>query len=80
MLDVDSYSGERVTGFLAHEKNVANTGAVDVVWAEKTCACACGIEGCDLCGGDVGNRVGAAFAGRLDLGCDWDFAHAGFEA
>jgi hypothetical protein len=80
LLDVEAHAGEGVAGLLAHEEDVADAGAVDVVFAEETSAGTGGIQGSDLGGGDCSYGVGAAFAGGLDLGSNCDFAHAGFEA
>jgi len=80
LLDVQAHAGEGVAGFLAHEQDVADAGAVDVLLAEEAGAGAGGVEGGDLGGGDGCYGVGAVFAGGLDLGCYGDFAHAGFEA
>jgi hypothetical protein len=80
LLDVEAHAGEGVAGLLAHEKDVADAGAVDVVFAEETGAGAGGIESSDLCGCDCSYGIGTAFAGGLDLGSDCDFAHADFEA
>jgi len=80
LLDVEAHAGEGVTGLLTHEQDVADTSAVDVVFAEKASAGACGIESSDLGGGDCSYGVGAAFAGGLDLGSNGDFTHADLEA
>ena len=80
MLDVEAHAGERIAGLLAHEQDVADAGAVDVVWAEEAGAGASGIEDGQLRGGDGCYGVRAVFASGLDLRRKGDFAQAGFEA
>lgn len=78
--DVQADAGKGFARFLAHEKDVAHTGAVGVFLAEEASAGTGRVQEGHLRCGHGGDGIGASFARGGDLGSDGDFAEAFLEA